>query len=307
MINRPPVVLFVYKRPGRTTEFLERIWESGTTHLYLFADGPKSSSDRVLTDRVKTTIEHFATLHPELRLSVHYAPKNLGLKLNIVTGLNHVFRHEPSAIILEDDCLPSPDFFKFTASMLKKYAGNDQVMSVTGTSVGRVGEYSYDFCRYQHCWGWGTWARAWRLYDADLSQFTPHVWAELTPRVWPSRLMRCYWYQMLTMTKAGWLNTWDFQWSYTHFLHHGLAIYPMVNLISNIGFDSAATNTKQAAPVAGITAGALSWPLQDPPEVRENLTLSALMERKFYRNWIAILGMMRQYFYWRWSGYAHRT
>ena len=110
--------------------------------------------------------------------------------------------------------------------------------------------------------------------------------------------MRAYWYIMLTMTKAGWLNTWDFQWSYSHFINHGLAIYPMVNLVTNIGFDADATNTKQHSTVASVKAGEMIWPLHHPKEVIENIALTNIVEKKFYMNIIAFFGMMRQYVKW---------
>jgi hypothetical protein len=111
---------------------------------------------------------------------------------------------------------------------------------------------------------------------------------------------------MLNIVKDGWISTWDFQWSFAHFIHRGLAIAPAHNLIKNIGFDSAATNTKTKTRVAGMSSHELDWPLRHPSDIVENLSVSDQIEKHFYYNPVAILGLVRQYIYWTWSKYGHR-
>ena len=118
--------------------------------------------------------------------------------------------------------------------------------------------------------------------------------------------MRWYWNMMLSIVKSGWLNTWDYQWAYSLFISDGLAIIPKRNLVSNIGFDKAATNTLVKSNVSNMATSSLKWPLTHPKEVIDNSKLSESIEHYFYNNPIAILGMLRQYFYWKRSQYAHR-
>jgi hypothetical protein len=49
------------------------------------------------------------------------------------------------------------------------------------------------------------------------------------------------------MISAKRIETWDYQLTYSHLAHKALSIIPKVNLISNIGFDSSASNTKWKA------------------------------------------------------------
>jgi hypothetical protein len=233
--------------------------------------------------------------------------KNIGLKNNIIRGINDTLAKHDALIVLEDDCLPTPDFFRFTSELLERYIDSSLIMSVNGTSVGMPSSYSYDFSRYAHCWGWATWKRAWKLYDQNVLGITDKNWGDISSRIWDSLMMRYYWKIMLQMTKANWIDTWDYQWSFAHFLNNGLSIYPTANLISNIGFDSAATNTKTRSPVALLPTQAIIWPLSHPPQIIENIQLSKLIEKKFYKNPIAILGMIRQYIYWKIGKYESRT
>jgi len=307
MKSNIPVIFFVYQRPEYTEQFLNIFLSSGIKKIYVFSDGSKFIAESSRVEKVRELINNFGDQHKDIQIIKKYSKKNLGLKKSIVDGLNSVFKIESSAIIIEDDCLPSNDFIKFASELLNRYKGNPNIMSITGTSVGVVSTYSYDFTSYQHCWGWATWARAWELYDPELKLFSSKNWRHFSKSKWTNPIMRLYWQIMLTLTKVGWLNTWDFQWSYAHFVNNGLAIYPMSNLITNVGFDSVATNTKTYSKVSGNITGDLSWPLNHPKIVRENNLLTKVMERKFYLNPIAFLGMIRQLAFYTWSKYAHRN
>lgn len=306
MTKAYPVVFFVFKRPATTIKFLEIIRDSDVKKIYIFADGPRNDVERFETDSVRDNIAKFTTDNSGLDIISHFAPRNLGLKQNIIKGLSEVFSKEDAAIILEDDCLPTSDFFRFTTEMLSRYKDDKRVMSINGTSVGGRFDYSYDFTKYAQCWGWATWSRAWSLYDSELKQFTDLNWHDLAPILWGDRVLRSYWYYMLKIVKAGWISTWDFQWSFAHFINYGLAIAPSVNLIKNIGFDSVATNTKTKTNTSAMGTKILGFPLRHPLAVVENMSVTHKIENNFYGNPIAVLGLIRQYIYWTWSKYGHR-
>lgn len=303
-----PVAYFVFKRPKYTYDFLSRIHEAGIKKIYLFADGPRNDQEKILTDQVKSEITRFKKLHKDVTIIEHYSPRNIGLRQNIITGLNTVFKNEQAAIIIEDDCVVFPDFFRFTKAMLDRYHNETRIMSVNGMSVGgEYGEFSYGFTKYPQCWGWATWKRAWHLYDPTLPSFNKKSWAMLSQKLSLSGILRSYFELMFNLVKKGQINTWDFQWTHAHFVNQGLAISPSTNLVSNIGFDSAATNTKTKTSVAALKAGELPAQLNHPNKIIENLTISHEIERKFYVNPVAILGLLRQYLYYLWGTYAHRS
>jgi len=299
-----PVVFFVFKRPASTKSFLALMKSAGINKIYVFADGPRSGEDKKDTDLVRINISDFAKANPGVHIITKFSPKNIGLKQNIITGLNQVFKYEEAAIVMEDDCLPTPDFFRFTREMLGKYKNNDRVMSVNGTSTGGDFHSSYDFTKYSQCWGWATWRRAWKRYDWTLSKFDKDMWQVLVKNLRMNGLLRWYWYTILTVVKSGWISTWDYQWSFAHFYHDGLAIAPSVNLVKNIGFDKVATNTKTKTRVADMQTSSLTWPLVHPQHIEENMSISRQIEKHFYSNPIAVLGLIRQCFYLNWSKYV---
>ena len=292
-----PVVIFLYKRPELTLKLLTQVVDSGVKKIYIFADGPKNTSEKILTDKVKSIVTAFTQAKSELVLTVTYALHNIGLQNSIVTGLTQVFSTNQAAIILEDDCIPNRDFYPFTSELLIKYQNESKIMSVTGTSVGQINQYSYNFSKYELCWGWATWSRAWKLFDPNMALLATDNWAEISRQLWPSPFLRWYFTNILNLTKVGQVNSWAFKWSYSHFIHGGLAIVPNRNLVSNVGFDRAATNTRKNSPLANRMTEKLNFPLIHPPRVRENVKLNKEIEKQYYTNIIAWLGMFRQVIY----------
>ena len=303
----PAVVFFVFKRPKTSYAFLKQMVDAGATKIYVFADGPRNADEKLLTDAVRAEIRRFSRDYPTVNIITDYSTKNQGLRNNIISGLNSVFKNEKKAIIIEDDCLVSPDFFRFTSEMLDRYVSDHRVMSINGMSVG--GDYeghSYGFTKYPQCWGWATWERAWKLYDPEMQTHEQKAWHKLALQLGMGVILQNYFKLMFKLIRLGQINTWDFQWAYAHFFNSGLAISPQVNLVSNIGFDTVATNTKARSSVANLNTSPLEFPLIHPSVVSENFSVSHAIERKFYANPIAILGLLRQYFYYLIGAYAHR-
>lgn len=295
----PPVVLFLYKRSLQTREILKRVVTSNPRTIYIFSDGPKFPSDTKDVENVRQVVNEVIQANPNINFNCTYSETNLGLRTSIESGLHKVFSKEKTAIILEDDCIPSPVFFRFMNEMLVKYQTDPRVMSVTGSGHRASNGYSYDFSIYEQCWGWATWQRAWHLYDPTLPKYE-------TLKL-PSRIMTHYWRTMLKLVKHGQVNSWAFIWSYAHFTHLGLAIIPSSNLISNVGFDHKATNTTFKSSLSALPHEDLHFPLSHPSVVKANPVLDRLIEQKYYNNPVAILGLLRQYLYYLWNTYVNRT
>ena len=80
----------------------------------------------------------------------------------------------PARIILEDDCIPHPDFFALAAGVLQRYEHDDRLMYLTALNLasdGHFGDASWFTASAGHVWGWATWRRAWVGYDPTLSDW----------------------------------------------------------------------------------------------------------------------------------------
>jgi len=241
------VALLIFNRPELTQRTVEAIRAARPGRLLVVADGPRPShpGDEALCRDARRVAENFDS---DVKVQTHYADTNMGCRRRVSSGLDWVFSQVEEAIILEDDCLPSSDFFPFAQTLLERYRDDQRVMHIGGSRLCPdefVSEYTYFFTRHVRIWGWATWRRAWRYYDEALS-----AWPDFRERGWLDAITNdpkeaAGLRQVMDAVHHGHLDTWDWQWAFACWTRGGLAVEPSVNLISNIGFGSNATHTKE--------------------------------------------------------------
>ncbi len=79
-----------------------------------------------------------------------------------------------------------------------------------------------------------------------------------------------YWKKCFDITYAGKIDTWDYQWTAVIRKAHGLNVIPKVNLVTNIGFGSDATHTKNINTRLSLPAEALSCNDKMPEKIYVN-------------------------------------
>ena len=111
-MNALSIAYIIFNRPRHTRETFEVIRAQRPAKLFIIADGPRPGhpTDAERCKAVRKIVEDI-----DWPCEVHrdYADQNLGLKRRISSGLTWVFSLTETAIVLEDDCLPHPDFFRF--------------------------------------------------------------------------------------------------------------------------------------------------------------------------------------------------
>ncbi len=222
--------------------------------VFVVADGPRAHrpDDVERCAAVRAVVEQMDWPCDVRR---NYADTNLGLKRRVSSGLDWVFRQVDRAIILEDDCLAQPEFFSFCDDLLERYADDERVWVITGNNFqgGRKrGDAAYYFSKYNHCWGWATWRRAWKHYQGHIP-FWPewrvsHRWREVST----DQVERKYWENIFDWVIRGEVNSWAYPWTATVWYHGGLTATPNANLVTNIGFGPDASHTKAPVPQEGV-------------------------------------------------------
>lgn len=247
-----PVLLLLWRRPETTRRLLEALRPIAPSRLFVACDGPRPQD----AEAVARTRELVASMVDwPCTVERRYNDRNAGCRDGVSGALDWFFGQVESGIVLEDDCIPHPDFFRFCAAVLQRHADDDQVWVVTGDNFQRGrqrGDAAYYYSRYPHCWGWASWSRAWRHFDPSLS-FWP-AWRRSADwrKLLPDRVERAYWSDIFERVFQGRLGTsWAYPWTACVWYHGGLTATPNVNLVTNIGFGEDATHT-----VAAVTHGA---------------------------------------------------
>ena len=268
MKKEVPIAFIVFNRPDHTKESFEVLKNLRPEKLFIIADGPRPNfpKDKILCKIVRTIVKH---IDWDCEVRYNFSDKNMGLKKRVSSGIDWVFDYCDRAIILEDDCIPNPEFFNFCECLLTQYENNDKISVITGNNFQNHrpnSEFSYYFTRFNHCWGWATWKRAWKNYDGDIS-FWPE-WSNSSEwkNIFLDRTEKRYWRQIFGLVYSKKIDSWAYPWTACNWFHGKLSIAPNVNLVSNIGFGQEGTHTKSekhyAANLPTYTIGHIRHPIE---------------------------------------------
>ena len=242
-----PVLLIAWRRPQTLRQVINAIRTVAPTRLFVACDGPNPNrpgeAEKVAATR--DVIEQ--EIDWPCQIEKLYSDVNQGCRLGVSRAITWFFEHVEEGIILEDDCVPHPDFFSYCATLLERYRHDTRVWCISGNNFqnGQLrGDGSYYFSRYNHCWGWASWRRCWQHYDGDLSQWPALRESGLLDTIFEDPLERKYWSAIWQrLVDEGKPDSWAYRWTFTCLANGGLTTLPNRNLVSNVGFGDDATHT----------------------------------------------------------------
>jgi hypothetical protein len=241
-----PIVLFVYNRPWHTRQTLEALSKNdlaGESILYIYADGARagaSEEELKKIDEVRAIAREKAWCK-EVHLIEQ--PVNKGLADNIVSGVTEVVNRYGKVIVLEDDIVTSSGFLKFMNNALDLYEDSDKVFHISGYMFPVSIELPDTFFYNQaSCWGWATWARAWRYYNPSAEELKVSLLNGHDISHFNLNGALDFFYQ-LQANIEGKLKTWAVKWHASVYLQNGLCLHPKVSLVQNIGMDGSGVHS----------------------------------------------------------------
>lgn len=281
-----PVAFIIFNRPDTTERVFAAIAKAKPPKLLVVGDGPRANRQGEV-EKVAATRAIIQRIDWDCEVLTNFSDVNLGCKKRVSSGIDWVFEQVEEAIILEDDCLPDPTFFRFCQEMLECYRGDQRIGMVSGDNFQfgrRYGDDNYYFSKYVHIWGWATWRDRWAgSYDVSLVKW-PRVRDDgrLVDMVGDAREAR-YWGKIFERVYRGGIDTWDYQWVFANWIEGRLSILPTVNLISNVGFDQNATHTTGASDLANLPVTPIPFPLSHPLGMFKNIQADRFSEEKCFR------------------------
>lgn len=241
-LNLAPVLLFVYNRPEHTRRCVESLRGNALaarSPLYIYADGARGDADRAAVDEVRRYVrgvDGFASV------TLVERERNWGLAANIIDGVTTRTAEYGRVIVLEDDLVVAPYFLDFMNDALDTYRDDERVGHVYACDF--TGDPSLPptfLVSWIGSWGWGTWERAWRLFEPD--------GASLLRQLEARRLTRRFDFdgaygftRMLRRQVNGENNSWAIRWNATLFLRSMLSVCAGRSLVQNTGFDGSGTH-----------------------------------------------------------------
>ncbi|MDO9533517.1 MAG: glycosyltransferase family 2 protein [Deltaproteobacteria bacterium] len=295
-----PVVIVIFQRLDTTSQVLARIREARPRTLLVAADGPRPHIPGEAA-RCAAVRELFDRVDWDCEVLTSYSEENLGCDQRLATGIKWAFEQVEEAIILEDDALPHPTFFPFCQELLERYRHDTRIMAISGTNfvAGQVQEpqkYSYYFGPGGGFPGWATWRRAYNLYDYDMK-----LWPEIRDDQWLGNIfdrrdVQNYIFRAFEEAGSGRILAWSYRWAFACMVQSGMGIYPFVNLVSNLGFRSDATQTFNSRDfLANLPLNPMEFPLRHPPFVIRDKRMENLVFRRLQQKPPGKLGRL-----WPW-------
>lgn len=254
-----PLLLIAWRRPHTLRQVIDAIRPVAPTALFVACDGPNperpGEAEKVAATRA--VIEH--EIDWPCQIERLYSDVNQGCRLGVSRAITWFFALVEEGIILEDDCVPHPDFFPYCTSLLERYRHDTRVWCISGNNFQNGqwrGDGSYYFSRIPLIWGWATWRRCWERYDMKISQWPELKSSGLLEHLFDDPIELSYWSAIWDrLWESGAPDTWDYQFCFICISNSGLTIEPNTNLVSNIGFGPGATHTINSAIPASIDKG----------------------------------------------------
>lgn len=235
-----PIALFVYNRPEhtrRTIKFLQQNQLASDSRLFIFSDGPKRPADQAKVNQVRELIRKVEGFKS---LEIIERPQNMGLANSIISGVTQLVNEYGRIIVFEDDLITSPYTLQYFNEALLRYEQEQRVMHIGAYMYPLAAQSSEElpetfFYRAATSWGWATWARAWKHFNADVNDLMTQFSPEMKHQFSIESNMN-FWKQMREL-KWGRNNSWAIRWYASIFLKGGLTLNPAQSLVSNIGHD----------------------------------------------------------------------
>ena len=284
--SRMNVALIIFNRPHLTALVLQRIALAKPDTLFVIADGPRGdlSGDPELVRETRAVIDR---VDWPCRVLKNYSDINMGCGIRPFSGISWVFEQVDRCIILEDDCLPDPSFFRFCSELLDRYENDMRVSMISGDNFIQrtlpVKHDSYYASVYPLIWGWATWRRAWQNVDFELKE-----WPALKETSWLRDYLRDelparYWTARFNYVVGGkQRDIWDIAWVFACWRAGGMVIHPVVNLVRNIGWDAGATHTAEPVEDLIVRSQQMRFPLRHPAHLQIDKRADRLMFEKIY-------------------------
>ncbi|MCR6546204.1 hypothetical protein NVS47_11895 [Dehalobacterium formicoaceticum] len=274
-----PVALIFFARPDTFSKVFAEVKKARPSKLFLIQDGPREDREDDIAG-IAACLKVIEDIDWECRVYKNFSQKNLGCGVRVSSGISWVFEHVDRALILEDDTIVNPQFFKFCAELLERYKDDERICMISGLNHFKewdCGGNSYFFTKTGAIAAWATWKRAWEQFDFLLigmgDENTVRLLRENFNHKRAAKKRVKDWLDVHQGAKKGKEpRFWGMQWSYVKYVTNALAIVPKHNQSCNIGLGEKASFSgpgikfmpRKVASWFFMNIGEIEFPLKHP-------------------------------------------
>ena len=258
-----PIVLFTYSRLKNTRETVECLLansEADSSDLIVYSDAPKNGN---AVDAVRDVRAYLRTVSGFRSVHIVEREENFGLVRNIISGVTETVGRYGRVIVLEDDHSVSPFFLKYMNEGLDRLAEREDIACIHGYVYPHKKELPEAFLiKGADCWGWGTWKRAWDLFNPDAAYLYREIVRQGRRKEFDFNGSYPY-LKMLKDQAEGKAGSWAICWYASAFLANKYTVYPneamvFLNGLRDVGEHSAPSSVEKKFAVE-IRKTSLDW------------------------------------------------
>jgi hypothetical protein len=279
-----PILFLIFNRPILTLETFESIKKYHPTTLYIAADGPrvKRSGEFELCERTRNSV--LKAIDWDCEIKTLFRDENLGCAIAVSSAISWFFSNEEYGIIIEDDCLIHPDFYRLCEELLPVYKNEERIMLITAQNhtPNLAHANQLVFTNRAYIWGWASWRRAWDTMDMKLPKYE---FSYLVKKHGFFAACIVFFYYQPRRNKHPESVLWDGRWDFSVSKNNGLCLSPNVNLSKNTGIECGGTNYPEGGTdiYAHIPFGSITWPLVLPQKIEPTKEKVLADRKEFFR------------------------
>jgi len=111
-----PILIIGFQRFNSLEILINLCLRETNSKIFISMDGPPTNKTG-LVNEPRMLVENFKAAYPD-RISLRLLADNVGSAVNVITAVDWFLSNNINGVVLEDDCIPHKDFFKYSLSAL---------------------------------------------------------------------------------------------------------------------------------------------------------------------------------------------
>jgi len=249
------VLVIAFQRFENLVEIFDTCLRNGVKSIYVSLDVPRyeTLANITRTQKIQALVREYLLRYPTV-FRFQQSEKNRGCGVSVLTGCDWVFSQEEFVVVLEDDCIPTDDFFNFASFSLPLIVGSGELFIAVGTQFKRfaTGDHKIAIVKYPVFWGWATTRDQWNILKLELLKMLSGQAPNLSHL---GVAEQAFWSAGCRRVLEGYVDTWDTLLTTILLSRNWKTISPLKALVRNVGNDVVATHTSQGTLLHNLELG----------------------------------------------------
>lgn len=233
-----PVLFETFVRVDYARQVWEAIKAAQPKKLYFYSNKGRAEKEGEIerNNEIRSWVKE---IDWDCELHTFFRDECVDIYTSLKGALDWVFSSEPEAIVLEDDCVPTPAFFSFCDQMIEKYRDNKKVWCISGDNFMdyKAKDADYFFSQYHFMWGWASWSDRWHKIEWGNLPIDKMIKEKVAYEIYSSKREAKYRNREIkgVEKKANDLNCWDYAFGITIDYYRGVTVQPNYHLVTCVG------------------------------------------------------------------------